>query len=201
MIATEPLPAAIWHDIGLHDRPTFCDGRNMVIYGQRTSDGRIAFGGRGAPYHFGSRTAAAFADVPAVHRTLERTLHDLFPAVEGAAITHRWGGAVAAARDWWCSADFDRRTGLASGGGYVGDGVGTANLLGRTLADLISGAESDLVSLPVVRHRSRRWEPEPLRWLGINSMVHLTASVDRHEQRSGRSATRRSALLSRLTGH
>jgi glycine/D-amino acid oxidase-like deaminating enzyme len=201
MVATEPLAESMWDEIGLEQRPTFCDGRNMVIYGQRTRDGRLAFGGRGAPYHFASRTAPRFADAPHVHTAIWETLRDLFPAVGGAAITHRWGGAVAAARDWWCSADFDRRTGLASGGGYVGDGVGTANLLGRTLADLISGAESDLVSLPVVRHRSRRWEPEPLRWLGINSMVHLTASVDRHEQRSGRSATRRSALLSRLTGH
>jgi glycine/D-amino acid oxidase-like deaminating enzyme len=193
MVATEPLTESMWDEIGLEQRPTFCDGRNMVIYGQRTSDGRLAFGGRGAPYHFRSRTTPAHSDVPQVHAALERTLHDLFPVLDGARITHRWGGAVAAARDWWCSASFDRNTGLASGGGYVGDGVGTSNLIG--------GHRSDLVSLPFVQHHSRRWEPEPLRWLGINSMVHLTASVDRHEERTGHPATRRSALLSRLTGH
>ena len=58
MIATEPLDDATWGAIGLHDRPTFHDGRHMIIYGQRTADGRIAFGGRGAPYHFGIRGPA-----------------------------------------------------------------------------------------------------------------------------------------------
>ena len=77
MIATEPLDQSIWAEIGLDQRPTFCDGRNMVIYGQRTHDGRLAFGGRGAPYHFASRVAPRFADSPSVHSTLANTLADM----------------------------------------------------------------------------------------------------------------------------
>ncbi len=201
MVATEPLPDSFWRETGLHERATFNDGRQMIIYGQRTADGRLAFGGRGAPYHFASRMKPSYDRHPRVHESLHRTLLELFPTLGDAAITHRWGGAVAAARDWWCAASLDRSTGLASAGGYLGDGVGTTNLSGRTLADLISGEPSDLTTLPWVGHASRRWEPEPLRWLGINTMVRLPVSADRHEDRTGRPARVRQALISRLTGH
>ena len=58
MIATEPLSAEAWDEIGLRRRETFADLRHLRIYGQRTADDRLAFGGRGAPYHFGSRGRA-----------------------------------------------------------------------------------------------------------------------------------------------
>ncbi|MDQ1752093.1 MAG: hypothetical protein QOE71_3149, partial [Pseudonocardiales bacterium] len=54
MIATEPLPPSSWDEIGLGQRETFTDLRHLIIYGQRTADDRLVFGGRGAPYHFGS---------------------------------------------------------------------------------------------------------------------------------------------------
>ena len=132
---------------------------------------------------------------------LHRTLRELFPAIGDAAITHHWGGAVAAARDWWCSAHYDPATGLASAGAYVGDGVGTTNLSGRTLADLISGERTDLTTLPWLGHRSRKWEPEPLRWIGINAMVRMPIGADQHEARTGRPARIRSAIVDRITGH
>jgi glycine/D-amino acid oxidase-like deaminating enzyme len=201
MVATEPLPDAFWHRVGLHDRATFNDGRQMIIYGQRTADGRLAFGGRGAPYHFGSKVRAEYDRDASTHELLHRTLLELFPAMGDAAITHRWGGAVAAARDWWCSAHFDPGTGLASAGAYVGDGVGTTNLSGRTLADLITGTSTPLTTLPWVGHRSKRWEPEPFRWLGINTMVALPIGADRKEERTGRPAKVRNAIISKLTGH
>ena len=201
MIATEPLPDDVWQRIGLHDRPTFNDGRRMIIYGQRTVDGRFAFGGRGVPYHFGSRIRPQYDRHDGVHASLHEALRDMFPAIGDAAITHRWGGAVAAARDWWCSASHDPATGLATAGAYVGDGVGTTNLSGRTLADLINGERSHLTSLPWVGHRSRRWEPEPLRWIGINAMSKLPVSIDDKEARTGKPARIRSAIVARLTGH
>ncbi|MDO8362901.1 MAG: FAD-dependent oxidoreductase [Actinomycetota bacterium] len=201
MIATEPLPSGFWQRAGLADRATFNDGRHMIVYGQRTADDRIAFGGRGARYHWGSAMKPQYDRNEKVHELIHRTLLELFPYLGDAAITHRWGGAVAATRDWWCHATFDRATGLASAGGYVGDGVGTTNLSGRTLADLITGTDSDLTSLPWVGHGSRRWEPEPFRFIGINTMVHLPAGADRHEQRHGTPSRWREAIIDRLTGH
>jgi glycine/D-amino acid oxidase-like deaminating enzyme len=186
MIATAPLPQAAWDQIGLAGRPTFSDFRHLIIYGQRTADGRLAFGGRGAPYHFGSAVRPAFDQVPGVFAALRRTLGELFPAARDAEITHRWGGPLGIARDWCASAGLDPETGLAWAGGYVGDGVSTTNLAGRTLADLITGTDSELVRLPWVGHRSPPWEPEPLRWLEVNAGLRVMNVADREEERTGK---------------
>lgn len=200
MLATEPLPADVWAQVGLASRETFNDGRHLVIYGQRTADDRLAFGGRGAPYHFGSRIRPDYDRVPAVHAGLWRTLTGLFPAVAPHAVTHRWGGPLGIPRDWYASVGLDRRSGMAWAGGYVGDGVGTSNLAGRTLADLITGRETPLTALPWVNHRSPRWEPEPLRWLGTNGGLAVMTSADSAESRTGRPA-RRADVFGRFLGH
>ena len=200
MIATEPLPPAFWDEVGWSGRETVTDGRNLIIYAQRTADDRIALGGRGAPYHFGSTTAPEHDGDDRVFRALRRTLVSLFPAAAGARITHRWGGPLGVPRDWMSSVGLDRRTGLAWAGGYVGDGVATSNLAGRTLTDLVLRRDSPLVRLPWVGHRSRPWEPEPLRWAGINAGLRLTAMTDAIAARTGRPARRSTRLLDRLTG-
>ena len=197
VIATAPLPAAAWEQIGLAGRPTFGDLRNLLIYGQRTADDRLVFGGRGAPYHLGSSVRPAHDRVPAVFAALRRTLGELFPVLGDVAVTHSWGGPLGIPRDWCASAGLDRTTGLGWAGGYVGDGVSTTNLAGRTLADLITGTDSEITRLPWVGHRSPRWEPEPLRWLGVNASLQVMGWADRQEGRTGR-ASRPGQLLSRF---
>jgi glycine/D-amino acid oxidase-like deaminating enzyme len=199
MIATEPLPEAFWESTGLADRQTFADHRHLVIYGQRTEDGRMAFGGRGAPYHFNSAIRPEYERDGGVHAALRTTLVELFPALAGAAVTHTWGGPLGIARDWFSSVGLDPTTRLAWAGGYVGDGLSTTNLAGRTLRDLVLGEPTDLTALPWVNHRSRRWEPEPFRYVGINAGLRLAGSADRAEDRRGRS-TWHAAALGRLVG-
>jgi len=200
MIVTEPLPLSFWDAVGWRQRETFNDARHLIIYGQRTADDRIAFGGRGAPYHFGSAVADRFELHPRVHRDLRVVLGQLFPGLGDAKVTHRWGGPLALPRDWVCSVGFDRATGMAWAGGYVGDGVATSNLAGRTLADLITGHSSELTELAWVGHRSPRWEPEPLRWLGINAALRIPTGADRYEARTGRPSRARTWVLERLLG-
>ena len=179
MLATEPLAASDWARIGLARRETFSDGRHLIIYGQRTADDRLAFGGRGAPYHFGSRIEPGYDRVPAVFDALRRTLTGMFGI--DPPIACRWGGPLGVPRDWTPSVGL--RDGIGWAGGYVGDGVAAANLAGRTLADLILKRDTDRTRLPWVGHRSRRWEPEPLRWLGINAGLRATAVMDAWESR------------------
>lgn len=186
MVATEPLADEVWDSIGLAGSETFSDHRHLIIYGQRTADSRLAFGGRGAPYHYGSAIKPEFDREGRVFDALRSTLIDLFPAVAGSAFPHAWGGPLGVPRDWTASVGLDRSSGMAWAGGYVGDGVGTTNLAGRTLADLITGTTSELTALPWVNHRSRRWEPEPLRWLGANAGLRAVALADREEQLTNR---------------
>jgi glycine/D-amino acid oxidase-like deaminating enzyme len=136
-----------------------------------------------------------------VFADLERVLHSLFPATRDARITHRWGGPLGVPRDWYSSVGYDADTGMAWAGGYVGDGVSTSNLAGRTLADAILKRDTELTRLAWVGHRSRSWEPEPLRWLGINAGLRLTASADRREARTGRRARGHERALALLLGH
>ena len=199
MVATEPLDAATWESIGLRRHETFADDRRMVIYGQRTTDDRIAVGGRGAPYRFGSGIDAATESDSAVHDRIGATLVELLPQVEGVEITHRWGGVLGVPRDWRASVGIDRSTGMAWTGGYVGEGVAAANLAGRTIADLLFHPESALAAMPWVQHRSPSWEPEPLRWAAINGARRLAGWIDAQESAHGRTP-RLASVLDRIGG-
>lgn len=198
MVATEPLPDDVWSALGWANRETFADGRNMVTYAQRTTDGRIAFGGRGAPYHFGSQIADRFDLHTTIHRRLEESVREIFPQVSDAKFTHHWGGPVGAPRDWHAFVTADRSTGMYAGGGYVGDGVALANLVGRTLAHLIADTGDPLTRSLLVGHVSKSWEREPLRWLGINGLLTLTEFADRRERRTKRPSSRLLEVRDRL---
>ncbi|MEO7349028.1 MAG: FAD-binding oxidoreductase [Terrimesophilobacter sp.] len=193
MIATEPLPDAFWDEIGIEHGHTFADFRHLLIYGQRTADNRFAFGGRGARYHWGSAIRPAYDRVPKVFEHLRRTLVELFPQAADAAVTHRWGGPIGVPRDWHASVNFDAESGIAWAGGYVGDGLSTTNLAGRTIADLVTGTESELTALPWVNHRSRDWELEPLRFVGANLGLMAMDIADAEER-----LTKRPSLAAKL---
>ena len=199
MLATEPLTDEQWAEIGLNRRQTFSDGRHLIIYGQRTADGRLAFGGRGAPYHFGSSIRPEYDSHERVHAELKHVLDAMFPVLREVPVARTWGGALGVPRDWFASVCFDRAAKLAWAGGYVGDGVGTANLAGRTLADLIRGRRTELTALPWVGHRSPKWEFEPLRWIGANLGLRVMDGADAEEARTGRSS-RRAAVFGRFLG-
>lgn len=200
MIATEPLPAAVWDEMGIEHGQTFADGRHLVIYGQRTADDRIAFGGRGARYHFGSAIRPEYDRVQRVFDHLRRTVQELFPQLPELEVSHTWGGPLGVPRDWHASVVYDPTTGLGGAGGYVGDGLATTNLAGRTLADLVTGADTPLTRLPWVGHRSPSWEPEPLRFLGANAGLVAMTTADVEERLTGRPSLIAKAM-GPLVGH
>ncbi len=193
MIATEPLPDSFWDEIGIQHGQTFSDFRHLLIYGQRTADNRFAFGGRGARYHWGSAIRPGYDRAPRVFDHLRRTLVELFPQAADAAITHRWGGPIGVPRDWHAAVEYDKSSGVAWAGGYVGDGLSTTNLAGRTIADLVTDTHSELTELPWVNHRSRQWELEPLRFLGANLGLVAMDIADLEER-----VTKRPSLAAKL---
>lgn len=200
MIATEPLPESFWNEVGLAHGHTFSDFRHLLIYGQRTADNRFAFGGRGARYHWGSSIRAEYDRVKRVFDHLEHALINLFPSADGVKVSHRWGGPLGVSRDWHASVSFNPATGVAYAGGYVGDGLSTTNLAGRTLSQMITGTTSDLTRLPWVNHLSPKWEPEPLRFIGTNLGLISTELAD-VEERITQRESRIARLVGSLTGH
>jgi glycine/D-amino acid oxidase-like deaminating enzyme len=200
MIATEPLSDDTWREIGIEHGQTFADYRHLLIYGQRTADNRFAFGGRGARYHWGSSIRSEYDRVPQVFEHLRKTLVELFPQAADAEVTHRWGGPLGVPRDWHAHASFDPVTRIASAGGYVGDGLSTTNLAGRTLADLITGRDTELTRLPWTNHRSPSWELEPLRFVGSNLGLLAMETADLEERVTKRRSLA-AKLMAPLTGH
>ncbi|WP_110972644.1 NAD(P)/FAD-dependent oxidoreductase [Pseudomonas huaxiensis] len=199
VLATEPLPLELRRRLNLDQRLAFNDMRHLRVYGQVTAEGRLVFGGRGAPYNWGSRMSEQADLVDNIHGKIHATMLEFFPALRETRITHRWGGALGVSRDWCPTVSIDRKNRIAWAGNYVGDGVATSNLAGRILRNLILERDEGINHLPFVNHRSPDWEREPLRWLGINSGL-AAASLSDIEERFTHRPSRTAMLLEKLTG-
>jgi len=200
MVVTDPLSDRQYEAIGAPESGLcFADHRNLVIYGQITHDRRIAFGGRGAPYHLGSRVGPRYDVHGPTRDGLRRDLEDLFPALRGIRFARHWGGPLGVARDWYPRVNVEP-SGVIRVGGYAGDGVAMTNWVGRTVTDVVSGVEEPFEGARKVLARPPRpWEPEPFRWLGINSGLWLTRWVD-HREDSGSSYDLLDKARARLIG-
>jgi glycine/D-amino acid oxidase-like deaminating enzyme len=192
IVLTEPLSDREWEEIGWESRECISSNRFTVDYLSKTSDGRIAFGGRGAPYHYNSQISDDFDRHEPTHAMLRRSAIDWFPMLKDVRFTHAWGGPLGMPRDWMPTMSYDPSTNVATARGYTGQGVATANLSGRVLTDLISGTHSELTELPTVDHQSPDWEPEPLRWLGIRYVQNGFGRLDEEAERTGQAPSGRS---------
>ncbi|MFJ4369868.1 NAD(P)/FAD-dependent oxidoreductase [Streptomyces chartreusis] len=206
MIATEPLTDEQWESVGWDGRETLGDMAHAYMYAQRTADGRIALGGRGVPYRFGSRTDNDGRTQPETVEALREILVGFFPSLAGVRVEHAWSGVLGVPRDWCATVTLDRTSGLGWAGGYVGSGVATANLAARTLRDLVQidsgqGVRTELTDLPWVGHKVRKWEPEPLRWLGVHGLYAAYRAADRRESSTPSAESSRAARVAdRIAG-
>ena len=200
VVMTQPLTPAQLEAVGWSGRECVSSHRLTVDYLARTVDGRILLGGRGAPYHYGSRIDPAYDRHERTHESLRRSLAQWFPELGEVEFTHAWGGPVGMPRDWVPTISHQPRTGLAAAFGYTGQGVAAANLAGRVLADSIAGDAKRWEWLPAFGHRPRRWEPEPVRWLAVRALQTALTRLDRRTAATGRPPTGRT-IAERLTRH
>jgi glycine/D-amino acid oxidase-like deaminating enzyme len=110
-------------EIGWDGREVLSDAAHVYVYLQRTEDGRIAIGGRGVPYRFGSRSDGRGETAAKTVASLRARLAAMFPATAGVALEHAWSGVLGVPRDWCASVDADPASGLAWAGGYVVDAI------------------------------------------------------------------------------
>lgn len=197
MIMTNPVPDSAWDEIGWEGRELLGDLAHMYFYAQRTAEGRVAFGGRGKPYRYASKIPAAGAIPNATVEELEALMVSCFPSLKGVGVADAWSGVLGVSRDWCSTLKRDPRTDAIVVGGYAGHGMTTTNLAGRTVRDIVIGARTSNVDLPWVEHQSNRWEPEPLRWLGVQAVYGAYRAADKRETKrgGGTSALGRAATL------
>ncbi|WP_022881039.1 NAD(P)/FAD-dependent oxidoreductase [Gryllotalpicola ginsengisoli] len=201
LVVTEPLPPQVWEDIGWAGRETLGDMAHAYMYAQRTADDRIAFGGRGRPYRYGSKIDTDGATPGSTVRRLRELIERFWPVLRGVRLDHAWSGVLGVPRDWSATVGLDRATGIGWAGGYVGTGVASTNLAGRTLTDLILERDTELVTLPWVDHRVRRWEPEPLRWVAVQALYAMYYAADRAELDRRQTTSPLARLADLVSGH
>lgn len=192
----QPVPDELAERIGWRHDECLSSHRHTVDYLSRTEDGRILFGGRGAPYHFGSDIDPGYDRHEATHAELGRMLLDWFPELRDLDVTHAWGGPLGMPRDFMPRFHLDPDDGIAAAYGYTGQGVAASRLAGRVLTDLITTGDTPLRDLPMVGHRRRRWEPEPLRWLGARYVQAALTRIDRRAEETGEAPSGRSPTAS-----
>ncbi|UVJ41193.1 FAD-binding oxidoreductase [Arthrobacter sp. CJ23] len=200
MIVTKPLSDEAWQQIGWNGLQCLSDSAHTFIYAQRTADGRITMGGRGVPYRYGSGTGGTGSTAQSTVNLISEKLRTFFPGVRF-EVDHAWSGVLGVTRDWNGGVHWDQEAGIGSSTGYAGHGVTAAYVGGRTLAELAFERETERTTLPWVGYRSRNWEPEPIRWLGVHGMYRLFGLADQWEER--RDSTKTSLLAkfgSRLAG-
>jgi glycine/D-amino acid oxidase-like deaminating enzyme len=200
MTLSEPLSPADWAEIGWNNRECIDSSRLTIEYISKTLDGRILFGGRGAPYHFGSRIEHEYDRHGPTIQMFQDSVRKWFPRLKDVRFSHAWGGPLGAPRDFMPTMQYDPKGGVASARGYVGNGVATTNLAGRVLADLITGTRSELTTLPTVNHRSPNWEPEPFRYIGVSYIQRAYWNIDQKAERTGVAPSGKT-LAERLTRH
>ncbi|MFC5728910.1 MULTISPECIES: NAD(P)/FAD-dependent oxidoreductase [Nocardioides] len=202
VIVTEPIPVELRQQIGWIEAELLADGANAYAAAQLTPDWRVVMGARGInpKYGYGSSLDKEGVTTDRAREHLFEAVTNWFPQLRDLPIADSWCGVLAIPRDWTPSVNFDPALGIASAGGYVGSGVSTTNLAGRTLTDLVTGADTGLTRLPWVGRPLRRWEPEPLRWIGVNAMKRLYRTADVREERGLDRASKLSQLGALVTG-
>jgi glycine/D-amino acid oxidase-like deaminating enzyme len=187
MVVTEPISDEIWQQIGWEERGVVTGGGTRGGYLNKTIDGRIAFGPYRGVYPFGSKITDDLIHQPAIYEHARASTYDWFPLLRlhGVGFTHQWGGVFGIPRDRMPTMSYDPATGIATARGYTGEGVATANLSGRTLSDLITGKATELTELPMTRHQSPDWEPEPMRWMGATFVRKSLQRIEKQAEKTG----------------
>ncbi|MEU4714425.1 FAD-dependent oxidoreductase [Micromonospora purpureochromogenes] len=182
-LMTEPLTPAQRDAIGWRNRQGLADTGNQFHYYRITGDQRILFGGYDAVYHYGNRVAPELEQRPATFTALADHFFTTFPQLEGLRFSHRWGGVIDTCTRFcpFFGTAYDGR--LAYAAGYTGLGVGATRFGARVMLDLLSGEETPLTRLDLVRSTPLPFPPEPVRAAGINLTRWSLARADAREGR------------------
>lgn len=153
----------------LPGRHTFADTRRVIYYFKKTADRRLVFGSAG----FSGDEPGA----PDMRRIKQGITH-VYPMLDGIDIDYIWGGRIAVTQDHLPHIH-QPAPGLWTGLGCNGRGVAMSTVLGRLLAELVLGADTGSLALPVTAikpypfHRFHR--------IGAKAVLHWSELLDKRE--------------------
>ena len=163
IVMTAPAPEKL-EEIGWTGGELITDFRTSLRYFRTTRDGRVAFGGGGGRARR-SVDDMFTHDARAVAETAEG-FRLMFPSFSGVPIEDAWGGPIDVSPTHLPTFGRVGDSSVYYAAGYTGNGVAPTHLAGQVLADLITGADSDNVRLPMVNAKAVTFPPEPFRSWG-----------------------------------
>jgi len=163
IVMTAPAPEKL-EEIGWTGGELITDFRTSLRYFRTTRDGRVAFGGGGGRARR-SVDDMFTHDARAVAETAEG-FRLMFPSFSGVPIEDAWGGPIDVSPTHLPTFGRVGDSSVYYAAGYTGNGVAPTHLAGQVLADLITGADSDNVRLPMVNAKAMTFPPEPFRSWG-----------------------------------
>jgi len=182
-LMTEPLSAAQLAAVGWANRQGIGDVANQFHYYRLTADNRILWGGYDAVYYNGGAIRPERDQRPATFDTLAGHFFETFPQLDGVRFTHSWGGVIDTCARFCAFFGTGYGGRLAYAAGFTGLGVGATRFGAEVMLDLLSGAETELTRLDMVRSKPVPFPPEPVR----SGVIQLTrwsiARADRHDGR------------------
>jgi glycine/D-amino acid oxidase-like deaminating enzyme len=185
VLASQPLSEAQLSAIGWLDRQGATDAGNQFHYYRLTPDNRILWGGYDAIYYFGNKTEASREQRESSFQLLAAHFFQTFPQLEDLKFTHRWAGLIDSTTRFTPYFGMNRDRNLTYPIGYTGLGVASSRFGAKVSLDLLSGVESELTALEMVRKKPVPFPPEPLRFPTVQYTRHALAHQDSHGGRRG----------------
>ena len=184
-LMTEPLTEEQLEAIGWDGRQGIGDSANRFHYYRLSADNRVLFGGWDAVYHYGRQVSWKYDQRPETFETLAEHFYETFPQLEGLKFSHKWGGPIDTCSRFFSffTTAYGKKVAMAAG--FTGLGVGASRFAGTVMLDLLSGQDTELTQLEMVRKLPLPFPPEPVAWLGIQMTTNALIKADGNEGRRG----------------
>lgn len=169
IVMSEPLTPEQYDDIGWKNRAGVEDARDLIHYYRLTADNRIVMGGGDVSIAYGSNLDKDLNEKTFSH--LKNHVVEVFPQLEGLRFTHQWGGPVSITTDMTPVIGYlgTNKKAIFSMG-CIGHGVSLTTMNGRTIAEMITGQQTERTRMFFVGRKVLRWPPDLISY-GIGQAI------------------------------
>ncbi len=159
IVLSEPLTQEQYDAIGWENRAGVEDARDLIHYYRLTADNRILMGGGDVSLGYGADLDKDYNEQ--AFALLKAHVTEVFPQLEGLRFTHHWGGPVSITTDMAPVIGYlgnDKKAIFSMG--CIGHGVSLTTYNGKTIAELITGQQTERTEMFFVGRKVFPWPPD-----------------------------------------
>ncbi len=159
IVMSEPLTPEQYDAIGWKNRAGVEDARDLIHYYRLTADNRIVMGGGDVSPGYGANLDKDLNEK--TFALLKAHVTEVFPQLEGLRFPHQWGGPVSITTDMAPVIGYlgnDKKAIFSMG--CIGHGVSLTTYNGKTIAELITGRQTERTEMFFVGRNVFPWPPD-----------------------------------------